>query len=115
MTEALIKFNFANKVNCYSAGIEKDKDLDTNTLKAIKEFGITTDDLYSKTIKELDHIKFDLIVTVCEDENIPKSLANIKTVHIEFGDPQGKKFFEYLKTMNNINTTLIPQLKELLK
>jgi arsenate reductase len=117
MGEALIRFNFDSNINCYSAGLQEEGIIDQNTLKAIKEFGIPTKDLYSKTIDTLKDIKFDLIVCVCDNatEYIPSYLKDIKMIHIGYENPNGKKFFEYLKTMHNINTTLIPQIKVLLK
>jgi len=117
MAETLIKFNFKSEVNCYSAGLKNSEKIDENTLKAIKEFGISTKDLETKTLNTLDNIDFDIVVIVCDEgENIiPEQYSDKKIIFIDIEDPKGKKFFEYLKTMNNINTTLIPQLKELLK
>jgi arsenate reductase len=117
ITEALIKFNFKNAINCYSAGLQQEGEVDQNTIKAIKEFGISTKNLYSKTIDSLKDINFDLLICVCDNakEHIPSYLSNIKLIHHGFENPNGKKFFEYLKTIHNINTTLMPQIKEQLK
>ncbi len=118
MAEALINYFYKDKIKAYSSGVKASGIVNPNALKAIKEFGISdTKKLSSKTIDKVMDKDFDLVVTVCDNakESCPVFPKKTKTMHLGFKDPTGKKFFEYLKTINQIKEKLLPKLeKELL-
>lgn len=117
MAEALINFFYPNEIQAQSAGIKKSGTLDNNAVRALKEFGIETSQLHSKALENTQIDNFDLVVTVCDnaEDDCPIFPDNIKIIHKPFEDPKGKKFFEYLKTVNVIKEDLLPTIhKELL-
>lgn len=114
MAEALINFFYPNQIEAKSAGINGSGVIDNNALKALKEFGIETSQLHSKSLDNIQMENFDLVVTVCDnaEENCPVFPDNIKIIHKPFEDPKGKKFFQYLKTVNVIKEDLLPTIKK---
>lgn len=111
MAEAVLNYFFNDKIEAYSCGINKDTDIDPDALKAIKEFGvIITSYLRPKPIEEVFHVDFDLVITVCDNvkESCPIFPKKVKTIHVDFEDPTGKKYFNYLKVINEMKETLPP-------
>jgi arsenate reductase len=115
MAEALVNHFFKGQISAYSSGVKASGIVNPDAIKAIKEFGIEdTNYLKSKTLDNVIDQDFDLVVTVCDNakENCPLFPKNIKTIHVGFEDPTGKKFYQYLKTINNIKETLLPIVKK---
>ncbi len=88
MAEAYGKKFLSDKFEIYSGGIEK-HGLNPYMLKVLREDGINTDSLYSKTINELGDINFDCVITLCGDANetCPMYLKKTKLIHKGFDDP----------------------------
>ncbi len=117
IAEALINFTYPNQIKAYSSGVQSLGNVNPNAIKALHEFGIDDNTLHSKTVESMENIDYDLVVTVCDNakETCPIFPNNVKTLHKNFDDPSGKKFFEYLKTVNSIKEELLPLIeKELL-
>ncbi len=88
MAEAYAKIYLEEKFNVYSAGVEK-HGLNPYMLKVMEEDGIDMSGHYSKHVSELDHINFDVVVTVCghANETCPTYLKKAKVIHKGFEDP----------------------------
>jgi arsenate reductase (thioredoxin) len=75
-------------IEAYSAGIET-HGLNPLAVKAMAEAGVDISGHRSKNVSELADIRFDYVVTVCEDaaENCPRFPGRAKIVHAGFDDP----------------------------
>lgn len=72
----------------YSAGIET-HGLNPNAVKVMAEAGVDISSHRSKHVNELLNIKFDYVVTVCDDahERCPLFPGKTKIIHRSFDDP----------------------------
>ena len=115
MAEALVNHFLGKNVKAYSSGVRANGFINPDTLKAMKEFGLKgIDYLKSKMIDEVPEKDFDLVITVSDEAKLscPIFPQETKTVHLGVEDPTGKKFFKYLKTMNELKENLLPIIKK---
>lgn len=72
----------------FSAGIET-HGLNPNAVKVMAEAGVDISAHYSKHLDELKDIKFDYIITVCDNanESCPVFPGKTKVIHHSFDDP----------------------------
>jgi len=113
--EALINHHLgARGVKAYSSGVSPSGTINPDALRALKEAGISTDGLSSKTLDKLPINDFDLVVTVCDhaNETCPIFAGKAKKVHCGFEDPSGGEYDGYVKTLKKIEQTLIPLVLE---
>jgi len=75
-------------IEAYSAGIET-HGLNPNAVKVMAEAGVDISGQKSENIKDLLHIDFDVVITVCghAHETCPIFPANARVVHVGFDDP----------------------------
>ena len=80
----------------------------------LREAGIWQEHYHSKTIDTVLEKPFDLIVTVCDHakESCPMFPKAVKTLHVGFEDPDGKPIETFYETLKEIETTLLPRIKE---
>jgi arsenate reductase len=78
----------SDSIEPYSAGIEP-HGLDPIAVKVMAEAGVDISGHNSKHFNELKDIKFDYVVTVCDDayEKCPVYPGKTKTIHVGFEDP----------------------------
>ena len=109
IAEALINQNIEG-VKAYSSGVKPSGRVNSNAKRVLEEHQAWSDEYHSKTLDTLDHIEFDLVVTVCShaQESCPTFPKPIPTIHIGFEDPDGKEFEAFKATYNEIKTTLLP-------
>jgi arsenate reductase (thioredoxin) len=88
MAEAFCKKYHADKIEAYSAGIEK-HGLNQRAVKVMGELGIDISKNKSKLTSELPVQEFDYVITVCDNANktCPMFPAKTKLIHIAFDDP----------------------------
>lgn len=88
MAEGLAKQFLGAKYNFFSAGIESSK-VNLNAVKVMKEINIDISHHKSKTLKNLENISLDLVVTVCSGahEKCPILYGDCEIIHIGFDDP----------------------------
>lgn len=88
MAEGWARHFVGDRLNVYSAGIEK-HGLNPNAVAVMQEAGIDISQQTSNTVEELPTQEFDLVITVCghADENCPTFLGDTKVVHVGFDDP----------------------------
>ena len=88
MAEGWTKALKSNKIEAYSAGIEK-HGLNPRAVSAMAEAGVDIAGQTSKTVSELPNIAFDYVVTLCghANESCPFFPGKAKRVHAGFDDP----------------------------
>ncbi|MEM5947637.1 arsenate reductase ArsC [Spirochaetia bacterium 38H-sp] len=88
MAEGWIRHFYADKVDVYSAGIEK-HGLNPYAVRVMSEAGVPIDNHASNTVDELPVRDFDYVITVCSNarENCPYFPAKVKVLHKGFDDP----------------------------
>lgn len=77
-----------DKYEVYSAGIEA-HGMNPLAVQAMKDNAVDISGHTSKTVKKLENVVFDYVITVCghADENCPVFPGDAKVVHKGFEDP----------------------------
>ncbi len=88
MAEGWARYLKADVIEPYSAGIET-HGLNPSAVKVMAEMGVDISSHRSKLVSDLNDIKFDYVVTVCEhaSENCPIFPGNAEVIHVGFDDP----------------------------
>ena len=88
MAEAWARHLKGDIIDAYSAGTQP-KDVDPRAVRAMAEAGIDISRQRSKSIVELGDIKFDYVITLCDDaqQTCPFFPAKTAVVHHGFDDP----------------------------
>jgi len=88
MAEGYLRKFAAGKAQIYSAGIET-HGVNPLAIKAMQEDGIDISAHTSNNVDEYSHIRFDHIITVCDNANerCPYFPGNAKRHHHSFPDP----------------------------
>ncbi len=88
MAEGWTRHLKGDQIDVWSAGIER-HDLDPRAVKVMAEAGIDISGHTTKHVRDLMHIPFDYVVTVCDRarENCPVFPGKAKVVHQGFDDP----------------------------
>lgn len=88
MAEGWIRYYAGDLANVYSAGIEA-HGLNENAVKVMSDSLIDISKQESKTTEDLPDIKFDYIITVCDNskEKCPYYPGNAVRIHKSFPDP----------------------------
>ncbi len=87
IAEGLLRTLYGNNYDAYSAGLEPTT-LNPYAMEVMKEIGIDLSKQYSKSINDFKEIKFDFVVTVCDNarEACP-FFPGKKVIHKSFDDP----------------------------
>jgi arsenate reductase len=115
IAEALVNAKLPG-VDAESAGVKASGHVNMNAKRVLIENGVWRDAYYSKTIEEVIHNDYDLVVTVCDhaQETCPRFPKKIKTIHVSFEDPDGKPYAAFEETYAQIEAVLLPKVRELL-
>ena len=107
IAEALINAKL-DGVKAYSCGVAPSGKVNPNAKKVLESHGEWNNKYHSKTLDSLEHIEFDLVVTVCNNakESCPIFPKKVETIHLPFDDPDGKEYNEFVKTYNEIKEKL---------
>ncbi|KTF14167.1 metalloregulator ArsR/SmtB family transcription factor [Pseudoalteromonas sp. H105] len=106
MAEALLRHKASELFDISSAGTSPEL-IDPRTLDALEKFGLTIDDLKSKSVDELSDQEFDFVITLCdkanqECRNFPGAKAQLAW---DFPDPKERScnnpFSTTLSELNN--------------
>jgi len=110
IAEALINKEFNGKIKAYSSGVKASGKVNPNAKKVLQDNDSWSEEYHSKVIEKVMDIKFDLVVTVCDNanESCPIFPKATKVLHISFEDPDGKEFDEFINTYNLIKSNLLP-------
>jgi arsenate reductase len=91
MAEAYLNYLAQDRFNCFSAGLKKGV-LNPIVVKAMQKDGIDISNNKTKSVDEFidGHIKFDFVITVCDEtsaEKCPYFPGQGKRLHWNFEDP----------------------------
>lgn len=88
MAEGWCRHIHGGSIEAYSAGLEK-HGLNPLAVKVMAEAGVDISSHKSKDVRELIHIPFDYVITVCghAHETCPVFPGHTKTIHAGFDDP----------------------------
>ncbi|OHB83191.1 MAG: ArsC family transcriptional regulator [Planctomycetes bacterium RIFCSPHIGHO2_02_FULL_38_41] len=88
MAEGFLRAMYGDYYDVYSAGIEPSK-VNPYAIKVMAEIGIDISTQYSKNIDVFSGIKFDYVVTVCNQakERCPFFQGGKEYLHCDFEDP----------------------------
>ncbi len=88
MAEGYLRYFAREKAEIYSAGIET-HGVNSKAVAIMQEDGINISHHTSNNIDEYQNIKFDFVITVCDNakENCPYFPARAKILHYNFQDP----------------------------
>jgi arsenate reductase len=116
MAEALINAKL-DGVTSDSSGVCASEKVNPDAKKLLIEKNIWNEKYHSKVIDEVLNNEYDLVVTVCDhaNETCPVFPKTTKVLHVGFDDPSGKEYVEYGKTYNEIESILLPKIKEALE
>ncbi len=88
MAEGWARHLKGDMIEPYSAGVEA-HGLNTLAVKVMEEAGVDISAHRSKHFSEFKDVRFDYVVTVCDDayEKCPIFPGKTKTIHVGFDDP----------------------------
>lgn len=88
MAEGWARHLKLDTIEPYSAGIVA-HGLNPNAVLVMKEAGVDISIQHSKTVADILHVPFDVVVTVCghADAHCPVFPGNARVVHVGFDDP----------------------------
>lgn len=88
MAEGWAKHLKLDEIESYSAGVNPGR-LDSKAVEVMAEVGVDISSSRSKHIDSLSHIKFDYVITVCDNarKSCPVFPGEAKVIHKGFEDP----------------------------
>lgn len=113
IAEALINAKLDGVIS-KSSGVRASGKVNPNAKKLLEDKRIWRDEYHSKTLDTLMDEDFDLIVTVCDhaNETCPMFPRPIPKLHVSFEDPDGKDFDAFIQTYDDIESILLPKVKD---
>jgi len=115
IAEALVNAKLEG-IEAQSAGVHASGKVNVYAKRVLEEEGIWREHYHSKSLDEVIHLDFDLLVTVCDHakENCPIFPRPLKKIHVGFSDPDGKDYGAFILTYQAIEAELLPILKKVL-
>lgn len=88
MAEGWLRHYAGDKAEVHSAGVEA-HGLNPRAVTVMKELDIDISHHTSKTIDAVNHLQFDIVLTVCDHarERCPYFPARVRQAHHDFPDP----------------------------
>lgn len=88
MAEGFARALKGEEIKAYSAGIET-HGMNPRAVQVMAEAGVDISGQHSKLAEELDNIRFDYVITVCDNarESCPLFKGKAKIIHVGFADP----------------------------
>ena len=114
MAEALINAKLGECVEAESSGVQASGRVNPEAEALLRSKGLWREAYHSKTIDKVLERPYDLVVTVCDHahETCPVFPGAVPTLHQSFDDPSGKAPKEYLKTLELLETELLPLIEQ---
>ncbi|MBV5277497.1 MAG: arsenate reductase ArsC [Campylobacteraceae bacterium] len=113
IAEALVNANLKG-IKAYSAGVRASGKVNAYAKRVLEEEGIWSEEYHSKSLDEVLHVDYDLVVTVCDHahETCPMFPKPIPKIHVGFSDPDGKDYGAFILTCKAIKAELLPIIWE---
>lgn len=88
MAEGWARHLLTDEVEVHSAGVAP-HGVDPRAVKAMAEAGVDISGQRSKHLDDLAHLKFDCVITLCDDaqQSCPVFPAQVRVIHHGFDDP----------------------------
>ncbi len=89
LAEAIARKHFKSGMQIYSAG-SKPSSVNPSTIKVLQENGLSTLNLYSKSVDDLPAAfidNLDFVITLCAEEVCPVIQNKAQKLHWPFADP----------------------------
>lgn len=88
MAEGIVRERFGDRVEVHSAGVAPGR-VHPLAVRALREVGIDISAQHSKHVEQLLHLRFDLVVTLCDParEACPAFPAGTKVLHRSYPNP----------------------------
>jgi len=115
IAEALINKELEG-IEAYSSGVAPSGRVNPNAKRVLEAHDAWDDTYHSKTLDEVMHHDFDLVVTVCNHakETCPVFPQPVPKIHVGFEDPDGEEYGAFEETYREIQDTLLPKVEEIL-
>lgn len=115
IAEALVNAKL-DGVEAKSSGVKASGKVNPNAKKILLDHGIWDESYHSKTLQSIIEEDFDLVVTVCDHakESCPMFPKPTPKLHVGFQDPDGKGYEAFEQTYKEIETILLPKIREAL-
>lgn len=115
IAEALVNKELEG-IEAYSSGVTPSGSVNTYAQKVLEAHHAWDDAYRSKTLDEVMHHDFDLVVTVCDHakEHCPLFPKPVRKIHMGFEDPDGQTYEAFEATYEAIRDRLLPELKRIL-
>jgi arsenate reductase (thioredoxin) len=116
MAEALARHFWANGLEAFSAGLDPLGYIPSNTLEALREAGISTDGLYSKSLSEVPLSDIDYLVNLTHfevDSLIPPAFSG-KLISCPVRDPFGHSIESYRRVREQLQLLVRQKLPGLI-
>jgi arsenate reductase len=115
MAEGLVNHDLAGQVQAFSAGVRPSR-VNPMAIQVLAELGIDISHQRSKSVDDLAGVKFDLVITVCDQarEQCPLFSGDTEVMHVGFPDPAKSSGSEriFRKVRDALREQLIPLLRE---
>ncbi|MFX1309580.1 MAG: arsenate reductase ArsC [Promethearchaeota archaeon] len=117
MAEGLINFFFSDEFEAFSAGTEV-LFVQPQAIEVMQEIGIDISNHRSKHFREFYGVKFDLVITVCDNAKkvCPVFPGAKKMIHKSFKDPSNARGNEkeILEVFREVRDEILKWIKEFL-
>ncbi|RLD99232.1 MAG: arsenate reductase ArsC [Aquificota bacterium] len=118
MAEALTKHYWGDRVEALSSGISPLGYIPPETLKVLKETGVSTEGLRSKRMRELSLDSVDLVVNLSGhnmEDRLPPQLQSKKVIDWYIRDPYGESLDSFRRTRDAIEWLITEKLPKWLE
>ena len=113
IAEAVLN-KYLDGVQAQSSGVKASGKVNPNAKKVLQEDGSWDDAYRSKNLDEVTDVRFDLVVTVCDNaaQRCPIFPKDVKVIHVGYEDPDGKEYSAFEKTLKLIQMELTPIVRQ---
>ena len=116
MSEGIARQLFGDQYNVYSAG-SKPSFVHPKAIAVMKEINIDISTHHSKSIQDLDHLDFDVVMTVCghADDNCPVFQGSYQRVFWPFEDPASADHLpdaDAMDVFRNVRDQILTKFKQ---
>lgn len=110
MAEAILNHDLVGRVRALSAGARPELNVSDGAILALKDAGISTETLHTKSTDAVMGEPIDLVVTLCDNarEGYPVFPRPIPRMHVPFDDPCGASLEGLIRLREEIRERLIP-------
>jgi arsenate reductase len=114
IAEALINKKLSHCIHAFSSGVQASGKVNPNAKKILEQNACWKEEYHSKNLDTILDIKYDLVVTVCDNakESCPVFPKNTEVIHVGFEDPDGKDFDAFINTYKLIENKLLSILEK---